>query len=185
MKLASYTGTHSGWKGLGNILIRWRLKGAYSHSELVFMPDDGVDHLMPDGTCESIDGAYWCASSTGTDTMPEWSPRRAGKMGGVRFKRIKLDPAKWEIDECPGDANKAAHWFKAHQGRLYDWQLMVGFVAWLIPNKDGRFMCSESVAEAIGIKDAFRIDPCILKHINQVCLNVRRLAARKLKETFA
>lgn len=49
--------------GLGNVLIRLRLRGPYSHSEIVFEPGDGVDHLMPDGTCAldvtgALCGAY-------------------------------------------------------------------------------------------------------------------------------
>ncbi len=168
MKLTSYIGTHAGYKGIGNVLIRFRLKGIYSHSELVFMPGDDVDHLMPDRTCEPIDGAYWCASSTGTDVMPEWSPRRAEKVGGVRFKRIYLDPEKWEVDECAGDPVKAAQWFKDHQGDLYDWQLIAGGLAWFIPDKNSRFACSESVAAALGYLDPFRYDPCVLKSANLI-----------------
>ena len=80
MKLASYTGTRPGVIGLGNILIRWRLKGDYSHNEVVFEPGDGVDHLMPDGTCASdADGALWCVSSTGLDRIPTWSRARPGR----------------------------------------------------------------------------------------------------------
>ncbi len=63
MLLASYTSTRPGLQGVANRVIRLRLSGLYSHNELVFFPGDGVDHLMPDGTCEPIDGAYWAWSS--------------------------------------------------------------------------------------------------------------------------
>ncbi len=35
----------------------------------------------------------------------------------------------------PGDAQRAARWFLEHQGALYDWQLVLGFVAWAIPSE--------------------------------------------------
>lgn len=162
MKLASYKGTHSGYKGLGNILIRWRLKGIHSHSELVFTPEDNVSHLMPDGSCEPIDGAYWCASSTGTDVLPMWSSRRAGKYGGVRFKRVKLDLENWDLVEVKQSPIKAAQWFKTNEGALYDWQLILGGLAWFIPNKLSRWMCSESCATALGYSSPERFDPCTL-----------------------
>ena len=34
---------------------------------------------------------------------------------------------------------QAAQWFKAHEGELYDWQLILGFVSWAIPQKSMRW----------------------------------------------
>lgn len=150
--------------GLGNILIRFRLAGDFSHSEIMFEPGDGVDHLMPDKTCEPIDGAYWCCSSTGTERLPTWSPYRAGHMGGFRFKRIRPDRERWTLDATPGRCPlKAATQAKEKQGKLYDWQLVLGFIAWLIPEKAGREMCSEACASLLGFVDAWRFDPCTLR----------------------
>lgn len=163
MKLASYHGTRAGWHGLGNILIRWRLRGAFSHNEIVFEPSDGVDALMPDGTCSpDADGALWCVSSTGLDRLPGWSKRRAGKLGGVRFKRIVLQPSKWTLRKLHGGEVQAAQWAVGNEGRLYDWQGIFGFIAWIVPNKASRVMCSESCAEMLGMRDAWRFDPCSL-----------------------
>lgn len=163
MKLASYRGTRFGIMGIGNILIRMRLRGIYSHSEIVFEPGDGVDHLMPDGTCAAdADGALWCVSSTGLERIPAWSFRRAGKRGGVRFKRIALG-SKWTLDSVAQSPMDAAKWAALNQGGLYDWQLIVGFLAWLIPQKKSRVMCSEACAEMLGYEDAWRFDPCVLR----------------------
>lgn len=163
MKLASYHGTRSGILGLGNVLIRLRLRGIYSHSEIVFEPGDGVDHLMPDGTCQPDgDGALWCVSSTGMERIPAWSPRRAGRMGGVRFKRIALSD-KWRLDPTDRDPMMAAAWADENEGSLYDWHLIIGFLAWFIPHKKRRVMCSEACAEMLGFDDAWRFDPCVLR----------------------
>lgn len=170
MKAAFYTGTRSGWRGIGNVLVRWRLRSQISHCELVFEPGDGVDDLMPrDGqtmlpTTQPVAGEYWCASSSATDPMPTWSPRRAGKSGGVRFKRIDVsDRSKWLLVDVPwADARRAAQWFVDHQGALYDWQGIVGFIAWPVPDKTGRWSCHEACAAALGHPAPSRTDPAAL-----------------------
>ena len=170
MKAAFYTGTRSGWRGIGNVLVRWRLRSQISHCELVFEPGDGVDDLMPrDGqtmlpTTQPVAGEYWCASSSATDPMPTWSPRRAGKSGGVRFKRIDVsDASKWRLVDVPwADARRAAQWFVDHQGALYDWQGIVGFIAWPVPDKTGRWSCHEACAAALGHPAPSRTDPAAL-----------------------
>ena len=66
---------------------------------------------MSDGTCQPNDkGELWCVSSVGLERMPEYSPRRAGKIGGVRFKRINPRNSHWELDEVFGSALYAATW---------------------------------------------------------------------------
>lgn len=180
MKLASYVGTRDSIMGLGNRLIRLRLSGILealktdkspdqetmraSHSEIVFEPGDGVDHLMPDGTCEPNEkGELWCVSSTGLEHIPLNSLRRPGKRGGVRFKRINVSGKQWELDEVYADPNYAARWAVQNQGRLYDWQLIFGFILWIIPDKASRVMCSEACALMLQYPDAKRFDPCTLQ----------------------
>lgn len=180
MKLASYVGTRDSVMGLGNRFIRLRLSGIKealktnkfpdqtalraSHSEVVFEPGDLVDHLMPDGTCEPNEaGELWCASSVGLERIPSWSLRRPNRLGGVRFKRINVSGKQWELDAIDADAKFAATWAVSNQGRLYDWQLIIGFLAWFIPNKKSRVMCSEACAEMLQIPDAHRFDPCSLQ----------------------
>lgn len=162
MKLASYKSTRSGWRGLANILIRWRLKGVYSHSEIVFDPDDRVDDLMPDGSCEPADGALWCASSVAAEKLPPWSRRRAGRTGGVRFKRIDLSDGQWDLLPLPGNACTAARRALEAEGAPYDWQAIAGYLAWFIPDKASRYACGEFVAHCIGLRDPERFDPCVL-----------------------
>ena len=173
MLIASYKHTRPGLQGLFNRIIRLRLRGQYSHSEVVFEPGDGVAHLMPDGSAAvGQDGSLWCASSVAAEQLPALSPRRAGKSGGVRFKRIALDPDHWDLVRVDCDPVAAAQWFKAHEGELYDWQLILGFVSWVIPQKSQRWTCSESAAVVLGIReeDAWRFDPVNLHSASQAWL---------------
>lgn len=165
MKLAAYKGTRTPWYiGLGNRLVRLRLRSLVSHCELVFEPGDDVADLMPDGaTAPDASGALWCASSGATDPIPEWSKRRAGKSGGVRMKRINLAADRWELVDLPwADARAAAQWFREHEGALYDWQGIFGFIAWFIPNKASRWSCHEACAAALGFPEPHRLDPASL-----------------------
>ncbi|HQQ70219.1 MAG TPA: hypothetical protein PLL92_07905 [Alicycliphilus sp.] len=165
MLLASYKSTRPGLQGIANRIIRLRLRSPYSHTEVVFEPGDGVDHLMPDGSCApDAHGALWCASSVAAEALPGHSPRRAGGTGGVRFKRIALDPARWDLQRVAAHPLYAARWFRQHEGELYDWQLILGFVSWLIPHKATRWTCSEASAAALGVPDpdAWRFDPANL-----------------------
>lgn len=163
MKLASYIGTRAGIMGIGNVLIRLRLGGFESHSEIVFEPGDGVDHLMPDNTCEPVDGAFWCCSSVGLERMPAWS-RRAGHLGGVRFKRNVLGD-HWALDDTRADPLRAAQWASDNQGRLYDWQAIARYLLWVLPHKLSRGMCSEACARMLGVPDAdaYLFDPRVLR----------------------
>jgi len=164
MKLASYSGTRPGIAGLANIAIRARLRGQFSHSEIVFEPGDGVGYLMPDGTLEpDANGALWCASSTASERLPSISMRRAGSIGGVRLKRIVLDPARWVLRPVNADPLHAALWAIDHEGMPYDWQLIMGYVAWMIPQSAGGVDCSEACAEMLQMPDPWRFDPCSLE----------------------
>lgn len=166
MKLLSFHGTRAGIFGLGNILIRARLRGPFSHNEVMFEPGDGADvaALMPDGSLEpDANGALWCCSSVGLERLPAHSRRRAGKVGGVRFKRIVPDPERWTVKGTDKSPLKAARWARENEGSLYDWQYILGFLAWLIPQKDGRTACCEACAHMLGFgPDSWRFDCCSL-----------------------
>lgn len=168
MRLASYHSTRPGLQGIANRLIRLRLGGIYSHNEIVFEPGDGVDHLMPDGTCQpDASGALWCVSSVAAERLPAWSKRRAGKVGGVRFKRIVLAPTRWHTVPLHTSPQRAAAFAKLLEGAMYDWQLIAGFLVWAFRGKDGRETCSGLCAFLMGLPDPERFDPCSLHAVAQ------------------
>lgn len=170
MLLASYTAIRPGIQGLANQLIRFRLRARESHTEVVFEPGDGADELMPDGTCQpDANGALWCASSVAWERLPTYSPRRAGRRGGVRFKRIALKPDHWHLQPYKRDPVKAARLFKRREGEAYSWRLILGFVGWLVnviwrPSRR-KAVCSQIAAEAGGVdpEESWRFDPPVMR----------------------
>ena len=75
MLLAFYKSTRPGLQGVANRVIRLRLRSIYSHCEVVFEPQDGVGHLMPDGSCEpGPAGELWCASSVAAEAPDMETP---------------------------------------------------------------------------------------------------------------
>lgn len=169
MLLASYKSTQSGYKGLGNIIIRWRLKSQYSHSEIVFEPEDNVQDYIPPMLEEQAEHAgtnLYMGSSTGTDRLPQWSHYRAGKLGGVRLKYHVYDPTKWEYTKLPPEvfsARDAMITFIKETGKCYDWKLIGSFVSWVwwlvAGTGQNKFMCSEICAKALKIPDFEEISP--------------------------
>ncbi|MFN3437777.1 MAG: hypothetical protein ACK41V_08805 [Acidovorax sp.] len=171
MLLASYISIRPGIQGLANRLIQFRLQAPESHSEIVFEPGDGVDRLMPDGSCQpDATGALWCASSVAWEKLPAHS-RRADRRGGVRFKRIALKPEHWHLQPYHRDPVKAAERVKRREGEPYSWRLILGFVGWLVtviwPPSKRKTVCSQLVAEAGGMdpEQAYRLDPATLRHV--------------------
>lgn len=57
--------------------------------------------------CELVIGGL-CYSSSARD-------------GGVRSKRIDLTSGRWDVIDVGGDAARALEWFRAHEGKGYDW----------------------------------------------------------------
>jgi hypothetical protein len=136
MKLASFKGTHPGWRGWFSRFVRLWLHGRYSHNVLVF--DNG-----------------WCASALFLK-------------GGVHFEVTPaFDPTQWDVIDIKGDQVKAIAWFAEHQDEGYDLLGLLGFV-WRPTRQDKRkWFCSEAIAEALGITDSWRIDPCLLPIVLQ------------------
>lgn len=126
---------YKGRKRLFNRLTAWWLKGNYSHVELILDTDKN--------------GLAICASSSMMD-------------GGVRIKHMRLDPEHWDIVQVSGDTAKAWAWMKKHEGQKYDYLGLVGFIAHVLGHSKSRWVCSEAVADMLGMPESWRYDPCIL-----------------------
>ncbi|GHA27634.1 hypothetical protein GCM10007989_24380 [Devosia pacifica] len=116
-------------------LIHWWTCGAYSHVELVV------------GDPETWPGEVIILSS---------SPRD----GGVREKRLALDPKHWTLVTVPGDADHAAMFIRGWIGARYDWLGIV--LSQVIPidwHWSNRWFCSEICAAALGIPEPQRMSP--------------------------
>lgn len=168
MKLLSYTGTRPGIAGIGNRLVRWRLGSPYSHSEVMLEPSDiEAARYVPDGILTpDSDGAVWCMSSSATDLMPTWNnkrKRRAGAKGGVRFKRIVVNPDNWEIQDYPFNAESVARWFYTYEGSPYDWRHIYSFLGTIpnaiFPQDQSKYTCSEACAAAASFIHAEVFNP--------------------------
>lgn len=96
--------------------------------------------------CELIDGEGqgWTAS---------WMD------GGVRRKAIDFGSGHWDVITVAGDLEAAVAWFRAHQGQGYD---VFGLLGWVLPwrvSDRRRWFCSEAIATAMGLVNAWHISP--------------------------
>ena len=133
MKIAFYKATRPGLQGIFNVLVRWWTKGPYSHCELIL-------EEYPDGT-------VLCGSASNLD-------------GGVRLKRMALNPERWDVLTTPlGNPETALEWFKQHQGSGYDYLGLLGFMARPVTGHQRRWFCSEAVGAAIGLVEPWRFCP--------------------------
>lgn len=93
--------------------------------------------------------------------------------GGVRFKDIDFDPDKWDFITLPDSLEAAArNWFVKHQGEKYDLLGNLHFVIGAVGDDKDKWFCSEAMAAALGIADAWRFNPGdlypILVHIAEL-----------------
>jgi hypothetical protein len=132
VQIAFYKGTRPGIEGLFSRAVRWWTNGPFSHCEAVLVTD--------------IAGRAWCASSSFID-------------GGVRLKWIDLAPEHWTLIDVDADPQLVHGWYTAHAGAKYDIGALIGFVGRRGDGSKDKFMCSESVAAALGFPEAWRLDP--------------------------
>ena len=80
--------------------------------------------------------------------------------GGVRFKRINFDPEHWDFIELSNaDESKARTWFDIHNHESYDIFGNIRFIFWPVSEERYKWFCSESIAKALGLTQAWRYDP--------------------------
>ena len=82
--------------------------------------------------------------------------------GGVRVKHMRLDLTHWDLVPVSGNVDAAWEWLRRHEGAGCDYLGLLGFIARAIGHNPSRFVCSEAVAEMLGMSDGWRFDPCSL-----------------------
>ncbi|MFC5498128.1 hypothetical protein ACFPOE_11330 [Caenimonas terrae] len=95
---------------------------------------------------ELIDADGWGWSSSWLD-------------GGVRRKAIDFGNGHWDLRTIDRDLETAVKWFEDHKGEPYG---VMGLLTWLLPFRVGdsrRPFCSEAVALAIGMPNAWQVSP--------------------------
>lgn len=79
--------------------------------------------------------------------------------GGVRGKRIELNPDHWDLIEVDADVAAAIAWFEARIGDDYDTLGLFGFLWRPWRDDTNRWFCSEALAAALGFSDPWRFCP--------------------------
>lgn len=86
--------------------------------------------------------------------------------GGVRFKTIEYDLAKWDIFELPwADEKRAKKYFIERNGRPYNLKGNLNFIVGFIGGDSFGEFCSEACAGALGLKNPWQIAPNCLANI--------------------
>lgn len=132
LQIALYKGIRPGIEAVYSHAVRWWMHGIYSHCELYF--SDGMS-----------------ASASFID-------------GGVRYKEVVYDdPENWDIFVLPSHYEAPARaWFDQHLGAAYDLRGNFRMVFQFERDSRNKYFCSEAVAAALGIEEAWRIDPNML-----------------------
>lgn len=132
--VASYKSVRPGIQGLINRLIMLLDRAEYSHNEICIG--------------NPFEAEAECYSASGED-------------GGVRMKKMKLSPAKWDLilmqDATP---EQVRDYYSKTKNSKYDY-LGVGRFAlpWLMREHSKRFFCSEWVLGALNVQETWRFSP--------------------------
>lgn len=128
-----YKGTRPGIPGIYNRLVRARGDGKYSHVELRF----------------STKYHGWAASSSFED-------------GGTRLKQIDFNDENWDYIDLPAAWEHEAYLFMVYAAKTnkgYDLMGNVHLALGFLPHSKSKYFCSEVVAAALKLEDAFRFEP--------------------------
>ena len=79
----------------------------------------------------------------------------------IHFKKIHLDPYKWDIIFVDVDERRVRDWFDARAGLKYDLFGAMGLVLRVFGGSRNRYFCSEALMASLGYRDSWRYDPCI------------------------
>jgi hypothetical protein len=142
MKVAFYKGTRPGLQSIFSVVARFCTRSKYSHAEIVFSNGDSASSSYIDNGVRILTGEKRIDFSNGKWDLVEFDPAKFGKT-----ERQILD------------------WFDISEGQPYDLFGMLSCAAPIFGNNDGEYMCSESIAHALGFSDAWRYSPPLLHSV--------------------
>lgn len=101
----------------------------------------------PHSHCELIFSDGIAASSSWAD-------------GGVRFKQIYFDPARWDFIDLPPEKEASARqWFIEHEGEPYDLRGNLRFLVGVVRESGKGKFCSEATMASLGFSEPWRYGP--------------------------
>lgn len=136
--LASYRGGSRGVAALVGAAVRWVTQSEWSHCEIAI----GNSHA----------DQFACITASGMD-------------GGVRIKRMRLDPMRWRLTPLPWvDEARAWTFLASNGGAAYDWAGVMRFALPVVMRSEhpSRWFCSEACAAIMGLADPWRFTPADL-----------------------
>lgn len=113
--------------------IRLITRSPYSHCELA----------IPDTTRP---GVYFCVSASVRD-------------GGVRGKYMTLPADRWDILPTTVTEETVYRHLRQHEGEPYDWAGVLRFACPVLRHAQGRWFCSEFVAQVLDMDKPHRQTP--------------------------
>jgi hypothetical protein len=142
MQIAFYKGTRPGVQALFSIVARFCTNSPYSHAELVFSNGDSASSSFIDGGVRILSGD------------------KRILFNNAKWDFVTVDPAKFGKTE-----DEVRMWFELHKGFPYDLLGMLSCAAPVFGDADWKYMCSESIAHALGFSEAWRYSPPILHSV--------------------
>lgn len=88
-----------------------------------------------------------------------YSASASSRDGGIRFKKIKYNPERWDFVEVDCPEQEVQLWFTLRAGEKYDYIGLLGFLWRPISGRDKLWFCSEAIAASLGYKDSWRYCP--------------------------
>jgi hypothetical protein len=96
---------------------------------------------------------------SGPDNKGEYEVASSLPGTGVRIAHQQLPSSDWDIIDAFGDVNSVRSWYQNHLGAKYDYLGILGFIFRPVKKDKNEYFCSESIGNALGIPQSWRLDP--------------------------
>lgn len=119
------------------------------------------DDLVHVVTHNAIKLRTWSKYSHAELVIDDWSYSSSVRDKGVRRKRIKFDPTRWDIidiDPSRINASYALNFFFMFEDSEYDWWNILRYVLPFIKHKQNKFVCFEFIGAMLNFAGYYRLD---------------------------